>query len=245
MPWNFDLDGKALLRTIDLWMAKAMKLNSKPPFDLSQKVVNNLILLQRRDIEFDGFIKGDNLLHVRRGTYDSVESEIIPDGDYDFSFHTHPTTQVGERDYGSKKLNKREFKCSAEKELLASKPLSASDVHHAIHYQKGLPSLMVWEHGITLHHLEDEAKWNAFKGKVKQTIGDDKEKDVAAFLEMMSNKIHEEETNRVYDEKQNFSMCGERDVWKRGDERWNEFFKSIGVKLDDRPVKYKESSWIQ
>jgi len=219
-----------------------MGLHPRPPFGLSQDVIGNMFLLQRRDIEHAGFFKGTSIFNIRTGLNDAVDSDIQVDENVDGEFHTHPTNLPSWRDYGNRKVSNREYKCAKELAILESVPIGGYDAFWALQYRKkDVPSFMVSERLITRYQLDDEQKWNAWKKVVKDRYGEVNEKSLAQSFEDESSRIQGKITTKIHEKDQDFSICGDRDAWINGNKKWYELLRGAGLKIDAMPAKMPRS----
>lgn len=211
---------------------------------LTQKTINNLILLQKRPIESWGVIdEYGNLLDVRYGTEYQVEDEIIPDRGI-CDFHIHPDTVPPKVSYPKNvKLSKKENKCAIESELIRSLTPSPPDIFIAFKFRSriDMPSLIIAKDTIIQYVLKDKDKYQQFLKLVKQNKGDANQNEIGNFLGDQFEKIKNELRNEILDDQQNFSYCGEKDLRIRLLDQWNTFLKKeVGIELSYRPIKYKK-----
>jgi len=227
----------------------------KPPFGLSQHVVNKMLMLQRKDIEYDGFVKGDDLFDLHVGDYSSVDPDISPadamkDG-YEFDFHTHPLSGSGVPDL-PRKIARREARCAAGLERARDETLSPNDAMFAMQYRSLLnnghghiKSLVIAPGTIVKYHLANPEKYDRYKTRVgKSRIGaNGKEITIteSQVLDALDDKwtlIDTTLRSKIY-EKQDFSTCGDRDRIVARKKEWHDFLGSIGLAIDEQPAKFK------
>lgn len=225
----------------------------KPPFGLSQVVVDKLIELQRRGIEYDGFIKGDNIYDIRTGDGNSVQPDIAPsrvkERGYEYDFHTHPRSGASMPDL-PKKIALKEKKCSEELERVRDETASPNDVMFAAQYRALLDkgnnkwkSLIIAPDSIIRYYRESPNKYEEFKEREGRKRG----KDIKGInitedeiLDAMNDKwkfIDNSLRSKIY-EKQDFSVCGDRDRIVDRKRQWYNFLGTIGMNIDEAPISF-------
>jgi hypothetical protein len=231
-----------------------MTTGKKPPFGLSQAVVNKMVALQRKGIEYDGFIKGDDIFDVRVGNDHSVSPDVIPsdviEKGYEYDFHTHPTSPATVPKL-PKRIAIKEARCSAELERVRDETLSPNDAMFAMQYRQALDnngkdfkSLVVAPRSIIRYYLEDPVKYERYK----QLVGRNKfgangnevkitEDQVLRSLGDKWSLIDTSLRSKIY-AKQDFSTCGDRDRIIGRKKEWYGFLNGIGLKIDEREASF-------
>jgi hypothetical protein len=206
--------------------------------DISQNTINKLIFLQRQWREFSGFIapNGD-LLEVRRGNPHSVSIDIVPDipDNVTWEFHSHPYTSpppilLGDdpttsKDETDHEISKRESDCGKLAYYILSRVASPPDVFIALRWRKrlGIRNITVMQNLLIEYYLEDMKNWQFFLYWVKKTKGDKKDPDIRKAITGQFIRILNEHMNRVYDGDQNFSQCGNVDIFQGLKDEWYAF----------------------
>jgi hypothetical protein len=232
-----------------------MPRNVKPPFGLEQAAVNKMLMLQRKDVEYDGFVKGGDLFDLHVGDYSSVEPDISPadamkDG-YEFDFHTHPLSSSGAPDL-PRKIARREAMCAVELERARDETLSPNDAMFAMQYRSLLDnghgrikSLVIAPGTIVKYHLADPERYDRYKTNVGRSRIGANGKEITITESQVLDALDDKWTlidttlrSKIY-ERQDFSTCGDRDRIVARKKEWHEFLRNIGLTIDEKPVSFK------
>ena len=211
-------------------------------------------MLQRKSIEYDGFIKGNDLFDIRIGDSNSVQPDIAPadviKNGYQYDFHTHPRTPSTAPDL-PRRIAKKEARCSMELERVRDETLSPNDAMFAMQYRPFLDtskynfkSLTITPRTIIRYDLAEPEKYYRYKkleGSKKFGAGGKQvkisEDEVQEALNSKWRFIDTSLRNKIY-EKQDFSTCGDRDRIVGRKKQWYEFLSSIGMKIEEKPAAF-------
>jgi len=209
-------------------------------FGMNQETINNLILLQRRGIEYGGHIEKNKIAGVRVGRPTSVETDVSI-GTPDYDFHVHPSSIPSPPSLGNKKKEEKEFVCSVAKSAIRTSMISPEDTFIALQVRsmKGVSSLMVSEYIMTKYFLNDPVKYEAFKEIVKIKYGNKNETSIMRALDDAFVLILNEEMEDAYGKRQQFSACDDITIEKNLKTRWYAFLMESGLSIEEKEISYK------
>ena len=203
--------------------------------ELNNKVIDKLKTLQGKRNEYAGYIEGDDIHQAIIGMPRSVDPDIFPkDPKHKTEFHTHPSVTLEK----GKNQSDEDFACENEMYKIRENMLSDADVAESLilRYPQNMNNLMVSSIAITQYRVTDEIKFKKFKKQVLKEYGDYSERNILISVNRELMKIYYKEHTKMYDEKQKFNSCADKEIWENISRQWNEFVKNIGMELKVRKI---------
>lgn len=198
---------------------------------MTPTTVDKFKMIRRKGVEYYGFIDGKgDLIDTRPGHPTSVAAEIIPKSDCEWHYHPLPVPSVAKIG-GLSQEDGKQLKCAIEAEKIRTSIVSEADASIAFLRPWTVPvngennarttSMVATHEGFIEYYLANPKKWSAFREWVDAEYGRSNEVDLQMALGIEGNKIFNKAMEEVYEKRQDFSFCGDRDIWGMVRDRWH------------------------
>jgi len=208
----------------------------------NQDIINALMFLQQRDFEHYGFIKDDKIIKTKEGDHGSVRIEITPSGEQQCEYHTHPDLPQRPIDLNEFDLTEIEQQeCGAEGNRIRRSIISDADAYIQAELRPpiDLTSLLISNDLITQYILADQKKYAKFVENIIEKYGNEEEINIRKEFHTILTKFYNESKTEIYDKQQNFSFCGQKEIWVKTKQKWHNYLTTIGMEVTKEEVEFK------